>query len=460
MDQANSRQRFLSAPRRQIAVTIGLSLVVWWMLARLHHALDSLDVEASIVPWFPIPQFSGWSLHASGWPYILAFIAVLGLSVRFANRLTAGTTYLVGVALIVLGNLGQGSAAAAFIDPFEKSGVQYFSDAMRIAVPWRLWLGRFNDNQIPLLLLHGRTHPPFAVLIHYWILHAFGGSTAVLSAAFIFIASLSILIVFAILRAMDVPSPQRQLLAILFAVIPAVNIYTAVSLDGVILTTASIFLLGLVLIVRKRAPLAVGILLCVVGFVLTNLLTYGGTFLIGAGVLVAIQQWWKKRSTDVANAVVAAVVAFVVVMLALKAFYGYDHLQGLITASRLENPEGFRGFAAPIDYIQTRIENASEIAFFFSFGCLALLFARSASGISIRDVRRDEVVFAAAAMLTFIVILATGAFRVGEAARACMFMYPYLLLLFCRTDRSALQDVVVLAGVQTAAMQLCGSYFW
>ena len=70
------------------------------------------------------------------------------------------------------------------------------------------------------------------------------------------------------------------------------------------------------------------------------------------------------------------------------------------------------------------------------------------------------------AIATLAAMLLTGAFRTGETARCCLFVYPFLFFAVVRyIGRSALtrRDETVLLLVvfaQTVCMQMFGFYFW
>src|SRR5437773_2481543 len=130
-----------------MARTIGLLVISWWALAGLHHALNGFARTPSLIERFPMPQFSGWSLHPTGLPYVIAFLALLAVTLRYADRLSSVQVVVASIAMIALGNLGQGGFHAAYIAPFEGTRVQYFHDALRIATPWREWLANFNRDQ-------------------------------------------------------------------------------------------------------------------------------------------------------------------------------------------------------------------------------------------------------------------------------------------------------------------------
>jgi len=63
-------------------------------------------------------------------------------------------------------------------------------------------------------------------------------------------------------------------------------------------------------------------------------------------------------------------------------------------------------------------------------------------------------------LITLLAIFASGAFRTGETARAALFIYPYFMLALRNADSIILKDILIIAGLQTTAMQLLGGYFW
>ena len=72
------------------------------------------------------------------------------------------------------------------------------------------------------------------------------------------LASLAVPIVWLCFRVVGLPAERRNTLALLLAVIPAFNIYSAVSLDALVVTTASLFLLGLLVLMRRPDAMAAG----------------------------------------------------------------------------------------------------------------------------------------------------------------------------------------------------------
>lgn len=442
-----------------------VSIVLWGILVFLYRVIlfplkVNIPLPIDIPKWFPISVFYGPSFHLSGLPYLV--IMVLGLVFLVWKFEDIKEFYFIAgcCLLIVLGNLGQGGFDKAFLDPFIASDAQYYYNAVRVD-NWMEWLKTFNENQISLSI-HSMTHPPFAVLIHnvFLAIPIAGHRLAVLALSFSIISLSSLFIFSVILKLYQLDVQKRKLIILLFAVLPAMNIYSIVCLDGVILATSTLFLLGLALIIHKPEQQFIGYLAMVLGFILTNLLTYGGLFLLGLGILMAMAEY-SNRKTTIVKGNLLCLVLFCIVLVFLKFNFQYDHVQGFVTASKIENPNGFRLFSDPLNYLLTRFEGVSEIALFLSFSVLAFF---------IRDrllrIPKGELVVKNANLMTFIgtVVLAmmffVGTFRTGETARTCLFIYPYLLLALIHYDIDTLKKMILLAGTQTALMQLFVSYYW
>jgi hypothetical protein len=444
--------------RRLPIRTIFMLLAVWLFLALVNLIFLIAGFHTDSPIWFPISVFIGPTIHVSGIPYLLLFLVVLALASTISSHLNIYHIWLVGFVLIVLGNLGQGDWDSAFHKPFYESGFQYYHDAIKID-SWSSWLASFNSNQSSLLM-HTKTHPPFAVLIHYFLLQMSGDSIPFLSMAFLFLSSLSLVLVWNILRVLEVPLEKRNLLTLLFSVIPAVNIYSAVSLGGVILSSSTLFLFGMINLLKREPKFVIGVISFLIGLVITNYLTFSGVFLVAVAGVQAVRNFFVDKKFDVAISLVISIVVFVILSLSLHLAYGYNHAQAFLTASYLENPKGFMGWSEPLVYLFTRIENVSEIALFLSVGFLAVLFHPSKLSFSWSDWRTIEIGVTLSGLITLLAMFLTGAFRTGETARAALFVYPYIMLTLTKANSRSIKDLITLAGLQTSLLQLFGGYFW
>ncbi len=112
----------------------------------------------------------------------------------------------------------------------------------------------------------------------------------------------------------------------------------------------------------------------------------------------------------------------------------------------------------------TRLENAGDILVFFG-PFLLVLFGRGVR-LMRAGVCRELFLLTALGIITLLAMFLTGAFRTGETARACLFIYPYLTfpVAVClqhygcgNADR---QVLLWLVFGQTLAMQTLAGYYW
>jgi hypothetical protein len=65
---------------------------------------------------------------------------------------------------------------------------------------------------------------------------------------------------------------------------------------------------------------------------------------------------------------------------------------------------------------------------------------------------------------TQVLLFLAGAYHTGETARACMFLYPFLLLptlpLLAGAKETERTLVLALVLAQTVGMQVAGNFFW
>lgn len=437
-------------------------MVVWLFIATLNYELLVLD-EGQVISigldtavFFPISVFE-LEFHASGLKYGLLFVTGLWVAIKYSQRLKLIHVWLLGLFFIVTGNLMQEGIEKAFYDPIIAGRAQYYHDAIKIE-NWIQWLADFTQIQ-DTLLVHSKTHPPFAVLLHHFILELSGGRLEIFAAFFVLFASLSVILVWLIFNSIGLDTKKRNQLSILFSVIPAINIYCCISLDSIILVTSLLILLGIVRIMKNGIRFG-DVVLLFSGIVLTNVLTYGGLFFLLIILILGVRELINHRKTGLL-VILGSILAFGVIANELSGrFLGYSHYLGFINASRIENPEGFRAIAEPINYLLTRVENVADIGLFFSLGCLTALFHQDKLKVRLFDFGNGLNVAFLSASFAILLMFLTGAFRTGETARACLFFYPYIFLVFRNLEARILTQLVYIAGAQTMIMQLFGDYFW
>lgn len=320
-------------------------------------------------------------------------------------------------------------------------GHEYYYDAL--AVTDSVAFIRDYEQLQPDLYVHTKTHPPGAVLTLWWLERISPDPTII----GLTIATISVLLsgiwLHAILKtAFDTETSGYGVW--LFLLLPAVQIYYAASLDALI----AAFLLGAlygIIFARHRAGQVIGFM-CLLA---ASWLTFGFTFLL---VVLAFDALRRRNFSRLIVALLVLLIGYG----ALYQLFGFDYLAIFRQASLIENPGGFRLLANPTEYFFTRLEDILEILLFFT----PVLILTTVWGFRVRSSWRTLSSFGIAALL---LMLATGAFRTGETARACLFIYPYLLfpaLNRLKAKPAMMKWVAALVFVQVLVMQLFGGYFW
>ena len=358
--------------------------------------------------------------------------------------------------IIFIANFSQGSFYDGFLKPFLATDFQYYHDAILIE-NGETFIREFNEQQTHLKM-HTKTHPPFITWLHYFVLKISGNSPAILALVFSIIGVSAVFPLIGILKNLHVFREKLNLLVLIFAFIPAVNIYSIVSVDGIFLTFSLIFLYGILKIYTSAKLDLFGLWCMFLGLLLTNLTSFGGTFLLAFMFLLSFHQIYKKRDFTLLKANILALSGIVLVLISFYYLLDYNHIQAFLTASHLENPDGFRGFHQPWIYFFTRVECVSEILLFLSFGFFAyLLHPKFWQEIKIKDLLPISL----AAFTALLMMFVTGAYGTGEAARACVFIYPFFLLLLVRQQNlQILTNIAFIALFQSFGMQLIGDYFF
>ena len=409
---------------------------------------------------FDFPHFWPISVFAPRWPDPLGFLTALGVGLLFflcllwltRVRFALGPVLLTGLLLVLGSNLVQGVEFGLVIPISDSSELcaQYFHDAVKIQDPVA-FLTHFEQIQSGLQV-HGRTHPPGAVLLFYFFNKIFsspGGIAVAIAAAAV---SLSSVFFHALCRQEFQDREFAGYLTWLLLLIPAVQIYDLASLDAVI----AALLTGALYFIRHPKPIP-GVLGSVLLLFLASFLSFGALFIFP--VMLGYEVWSRRSFGRSALTSLALVSLYLV----LARTWHFNYLHSFLIASRLENPEGFRGFSEPLSYFFTRLEGISEIILFLGpfLGWLLL-----AGWQAMKQDRPRLFALTGLAAATLLVIFATGAFRTGETARTCLFIYPYLLfpvasgLAHERIGTKEKNLLLALVFLQSLLMQMFGFYFW
>lgn len=434
-----------------------LLLIIGWIIMVLlnYYITENIAYTGSRIT-FPISVVYISPFYLEGVFFSFVFL-LFGLYVlRKCENFTTPILITCYIALIVLGNFSQGSIHNIFLRSFIDTDFQYYHDAIKINSGYD-FIYNFNKNQ-ESLLMHSKTHPPFTVWLHYILLKISNNSPLGLSILMSAIGLFAIIPLIKIFNLLNVAKSQKNLLLIIFAIIPAVNIYSIVSIDAVLLTFSLIFLYGLLLINQSTTITIKGIIITLIGFTLSNFVSFGGTFLAAFAFIFSVYNIINKKEYKTFLNFAIVGILFLLILLILYFTINYNHIEAFINASKFENPRGFRGFNEPFIYFFTRIECVSEILLFLSFGFFAYLFKSKVFNLKKADI---NFIVPMCAFISLALMFLMGAYGTGETARACLFIYPFFLLLLINVnDKQVLYNIAYIALFQTFGMQLIGEYFY
>lgn len=441
-------------PAKRIFLLSGGFLAALTVLNRLVRFFCQTVIRFDCPTFWPLSIFvprlpDGLQLLHAGL-LAVAFGLILVLLRRRQYRLA----WVIPSALVLLisGNLLQGYVFGLEM-PISGCGpkcTQYYHDSLQV-ISAADFLRRFSEIQ-PRLFIHGRTHPPGAVLLFYGLrkIHPDPAWMAVLLAAGALALSLW---AFHHLLSAAFPAPAfAGYLAFLLSLVPAVQIYYLASLDALL---AGLLLAALAAFLSPRPQIHFAATLIFLGTAF--FLSFGSLFLLP--VLAGFELLHQKSLRRFSLSLLLLVLCYALIYL----LTGFNYPRAFFTAAALENPAGFYLFADPASYLFTRLEGAAEIILFLGpfLSWLALRALRQ----NLRP-RSGLVLLSWLGLLTLAGMLLTGAFRTGETARVCLFVYPYLLFpaaLHLQTSRPTARDQTLLAVLvfgQSWLMQLFGFYFW
>lgn len=379
----------------------------------------------------------------------------IALSIAFGALLIAGLTFIHGVEVGYYAPIA-GDARSGVLTPYSPDGQEYYHDALHITDPVDFFR-RYNEIQ-PTLHNHAHTHPPGAVLTFYVLLKLFK-DPAVIALAIMILALIPTIFFFYRLMRTELSDETARYMAFLLVLLPAVQIYYLATLDGLIVALLTgvlyLFCFG-----EGRRSVAGAFLLLTCSFLLTFVSLFILPVLVGFDLIVRRS---LKRSVIVIGGMVG-------VYLLLYLFTGYDAWQSFRTASLYENPKGFMLFVDPANYLFTRAEDVAEIIFFFGPFLLVLFIRGFRAKFRLRPLNelqlRPLLVLTVLACTSLLGMYAVGAWRTGETARACAYIYPYLLfpvgyyLEDSEAGAGERLQMAALVFLQSVGMQTFGTYYW
>lgn len=387
-----------------------------------------------------------------------AAVGCMGIRAVLQRGCRTGEVAALGILLVLATNAIQG-IPRGFTMPISGGNIQYYHDARASVVNPLAFVRDFNRLQ-PRLRDHSRTHPPGAVLVFDFLRRLTGDRPALMSILLAVCAVLLTAFGAATLAKSLLPGTNAGYFPLLLLLLPAVQIYYCATLDALIasLLLAAVALWAAAARRQQTFPIAAASAFVAAA----SFLTFAFVWVIPVLGILSVRQkhlWGKRWMLPFT----ALIFTFVVFYGLLWAALGFDYLSALRMASRLENPNGFRLIAEPVSYLFTRLENITELGAF----CGPFLLTIAVSQLNTFRARfPDAFAVTTTATLTLFVLFLTGAYRTGETARACLFIYPYLLLPVAaavstrQITPGETNKLACLVWAQSLLMQVSGAYFW
>ena len=432
---------------------IYILVFVWIFLVGLNYTLINIYDGISTTSYFPFSVFF-LSFQASGLPYAIIFVLVLYFTIKYRFYSNIFSTYMLGISLIVLGNMSLGNIDLAFVDPISGGEIQYYHDAIKID-SWKNWLSSFNVIQ-ESLICHAKTHPPGAILIEFFFFTV-SKNPLWISIVFLFLSSISIVLIYKIFIELGKDKLFSNKMAFLYVVIPSVNIYSLATLDAIIAMLANIVILGMIIVIESKESkrkVAWGVL-SAASMTLVSLLTFGSIYLWAIIGAFSLYLFYFHKNQNILILFSGSIVLFLLTVVLLNQTYNYDYFESFLTASRLENKHGFMLFSQPLNYFVTRVEDVFEIVVFLSLGIMAFL-----TTIKYKLQNNLYETLSIIAIVILLLMFLSGAYKTGETARACLFVVGFVLILLRNIPSSLLTSLISFAALQTILMQILGDYFW
>lgn len=431
-----------------------VSLVFFISIVVAHFLLRQLryTVFIGIDNYWPISIFLP---KVPVWQDAITLIGLLLVFLTWLNcyRRRLSVVWLIGLGffLIVGSNLLQGYQAG-LISPIrgpEQGGDQYWQDADRIqSVPD---LVRHYTVLQPTLEIHSRVHPPGAVLTIYYLRQIFHSPIWV-SAVIALIGISGSWFLYDLFRARG-QTETGYLVAALYLLLPAIQIYFWSTLDTVM---ATLFLATWWAYTKTglRSVFITGLLLW-----LSSWLTFGAVILFPTLILADyLRHHFVKKSFQV-------IFIWLLVMIGVYVVTGYNYLDSFLVGKSYEGTTGFYGFELPLAYLVTRVEDVVEILIFLT-PFLSYLLWHELRAINIKKLSKYPNLAGLLLPVALGGFFVAGAYYTGETARAAQFVYPFLMLLvgnFLAKQRPSLEQqqfLLIVVFAQSVLMQLFGWYAW
>jgi hypothetical protein len=163
----------------------------------------------------------------------------LSLVILFSSLLIIGTNAAQGIDIGIYAPIA-GDVQTGEIHPVSPYGKEYYHDALDIT-NWQEFLRNFNKNQTKYLD-HTITHPPFAVLLFYFLEETVK-NVALIALIIMFAAVLTTVSFIYKLASTVLDENNARYFAFLFTLLPTVQIYYLTTIDALViaLITATLY---------------------------------------------------------------------------------------------------------------------------------------------------------------------------------------------------------------------------
>ena len=379
--------------------------------------------------------------------FSFAFLRLRRVGFRLKEVILISACLLMATNLLQNGTHGWSDPIACCGD----NGIQYYHDAAHISEP--LDFVRHYAQLQSGLGDHSRVHPVGPVLTLY-VLRRLLNDPALIGLSIALASTLlSSLFLGRILSKSFCNSSVAGYWVFVFMTIPAVQIYYLATVDALV----SSCVLGAVCFFLDRRNM-IAVLGCGICLFLSSFLTFGFLFALPVFILYDIL---------VHRSVMRSSAAAAIVLTAYVLFYfltGFNYLDSF-SAGSAAYMNAYHVTDEPASYIFTRMQDVLEILIFFG-PALMLLAIR---GVVQREGHQQQLwLLGCLGIASLAAVFLSGAYS-GETARACLFIYPFLIFLVSRNSDWGHSGAVG-QGVwthlpywvfgQALAMQAFGSFFW
>lgn len=374
-------------------------------------------------------------------------LGILFVGARILQKRAYPLLPVLGLAVVLmLGSTAIAGWELGFIVPIDYDPGIYYHDVIRIEDPFAL-VQDYENLQQTFLYHHARTNPPGA-LLNLYALNQMVPDPGIISLIILVVSTvINGSFFYAIVKLVF---PEAVGLAgymtLLFLCIPAVQIYYTHGVDPIL---ATLLLATIYFVLSPHRYAIIGAVICLFWASFTSFLSI---FVLPILFGLFLHRTYRLRILMIGLSVIVLYIGIALIL-------NYNYLNSFRIASSFENPEGFRLFSDTATYLSTRFESIGEILLFFTPFLLVFLLRGVPAFWRDQSILRTLSGFA---LIAFLGMMMVGVLSTGEAARALVFVYPYLLFPVIYAIRQLPQYRILLVCLvygQTLLMQTIGIYF-